>query len=244
MSFLSFESLSKNYGAIEALRGIDLQVERGSVVALLGPNGAGKSTLFGCLLGTVLPDSGTVRFDGRQVTDAERRKFGYLAERVALYPQRTVRENAAYLAKLKGIPPDAVTHSLKRVGMDQLLSRKISQLSKGQLQRVGFAIALAGAPELFVLDEPFNGLDPVVLETVFDVIREERDRGATILVSTHTISAAEEIATHAAILLDGTLLLTGPLDDLRREFPGGSLETIYHQIARRRLKPGMEAMAA
>lgn len=241
---LSFERVSKSYGAVEALREVSLTVAGGSILALLGPNGAGKSTLFGCLLGTVLPDSGQVRLGGRPVTHRTRMSFGYLAERVSLYPQRSVRENAEYLCRLKGMEFEAARAAFDRVGLDRLLERKAAQLSKGQLQRAGLALALAGAPELLVLDEPFNGLDPAVLETVLELLCQERERGATILVSTHTISAAEEIATHAAILLDGKLSLSGSLEELRCQFPRRALEAIYRSVAKARGEREPEALAA
>jgi ABC-2 type transport system ATP-binding protein len=241
---LSFQSVSKSYGDIQALRGVQFEVERGTVLAVLGPNGAGKSTLFGCLLGTVLPDSGAIHVAGKEVTESTRRKIGYLAERIALYPQRTCHENAVYLASLKGIASTRVEQAFERVGMGEFLNRKVSQLSKGQLQRVGLAIALAGEPELMVLDEPFNGLDPVVLESLLEVIREEQQRGATLLISTHTISAAEEIATHVAILLDGKLALNASREELRLQFPGCTLEAIYHRVAKSRRTENKEAIAA
>ena len=244
MSFLTIADIKTRYGPVEALRGVDLDVNEGSIVVLLGPNGAGKSTLFGCLLGTVLPDSGEIQIREQPITADARRQFGYLAERVTLYPQRTVRENAEYIARLKGIDPGVIDDSLRRVGLEDLRERKTSQLSKGQLQRAGLAIALAGRPQLLVLDEPFNGLDPLVLEMFLETVREERERGATILISTHTISAAEEIATHAAILLDGKLAASGSIEELREQFPGHSLESIYHRVAKNRVKKSMEAMAA
>ncbi len=237
--YLQISGLTKRYGATRALEDATLRVERGSVLALLGPNGAGKSTLFGCLLGLTGPTGGNILFQGRPMTDADRAGFGYVAERVSLYPQRTVAENAAFFTRLKGLPPGEVAPQLERVGLGRVHERKVRQLSKGMLQRLGLAIALCGRPELLVLDEPFNGLDPALLDTLQGILREESERGATLLISTHTMSAIEPLATHVAILLQGKLATAGSLEALRAEHPGcGSLEAIYHRIARQQHPAG------
>jgi ABC-type multidrug transport system ATPase subunit len=230
---VQFIGVEKRYGSVTALRGVSLDVARGSVLALLGPNGAGKSTLFGCLLGTVRATRGQVLVNGTGVSDAHRRAFGYVAERVALYPHRTVMDNALFFARLKGQPCDAVPPQLERVGLRELRDRKVRTLSKGLLQRLGLAIALVGTPELLILDEPFNGLDPALLDQLHLILRDEQRRGATLLVSTHTMSAIEPLATHAAIVLEGALAAAGTLDNLRRAHGEQSLERIYHRIARR-----------
>ncbi len=232
---VQFSGIRKSYGAVHALAGIDLSVPRGSVLALLGPNGAGKSTLFGCLLGLVRPTGGSIHFAGRPVSDVDRARFGYVAERIALYPQRTVRENGVFFAGLRNQWASELERQLERVGMHHVQQRKVGQLSKGMLQRVGLAIALCGQPELLVLDEPFNGLDPALLEGLHTILLEEKARGATLLISTHTMSAIEPLATDVAVLLDGRLATAGSLEAVRAEFgPGESLETIYHRIARQR----------
>jgi ABC-type multidrug transport system ATPase subunit len=232
--YLQISNLSKNFGAVGALKQVSLSINQADALALLGPNGAGKSTLFGCLLGLTLPSSGEIRLKGRSVTDADRAAFGYVPERIALYPQRTVLENAAFFTQLKGLPVPAVEAQLKRVGLYAVRDRKVRQLSKGMLQRLGLAIALCGEPELLVFDEPFNGLDPALLDTLQAILREERERGATLLVSTHTMSAVEPLASHVAILLQGRLAAFSTLEELRAGAePGDGLEDIYHQIARR-----------
>lgn len=232
-SYLEISGLTKRYGATRALEDVNLRVERGNVLALLGPNGAGKSTLFGCLLGLTQRTSGNILFQGLPCTGAARTRFGYVAERVSLYPQRTVAENAAFFVRLKGQPVADVENQLERVGLWHARDRKVRQLSKGMLQRLGLAIALCGRPELLVLDEPFNGLDPALLDTLQSILREENERGATLLISTHTMSAIEPLATHVAILLQGRLAASGTLQELRAEHDEcDSLEAIYHHIAR------------
>jgi|ERR1022692_315108 Cu-processing system ATP-binding protein len=233
-AYLDISDLTKRYGRICALDGINLSIERGSVMALLGPNGAGKSTVFGCLLGLTLPTKGEIRLQDQPLSDADRAGFGYVAERVALYPHRTALENAAFFANLKSQPMAEVEEQFKRIGLHSLRDRKVRQLSKGMLQRLGLAIALCGRPQLLILDEPFNGLDPALLDSLQSILREERERGATLLISTHTMSAIEPLASHVAILLEGRLAAFGTVDELRAEHGNvESLEFIYHQIARR-----------
>jgi ABC-type multidrug transport system ATPase subunit len=232
-AYLHIVGLTKRYGPVTALDGIDLQVDRGSILAVLGPNGAGKSTLFGCILGLVRPSTGEMLIEGRAVTDADRASFGYVAERVALYPQRTALDNAAFLARLRGQSVIEAEAQLERVGLRKVRDRKVRQYSKGMLQRLGLAIALCGQPELLVLDEPFNGLDPALLDALRSILREEHERGATLLISTHTISAVEPLATHVAILLEGRIEACDTLAEVRAGHGAGdSLESVYHQIAR------------
>jgi ABC-type multidrug transport system ATPase subunit len=234
-SYLQFDSVEKSYGRVAALSGVDLSVDRGGIVALLGPNGAGKSTLFGCLLGFIRPGAGSITLRGRPLTDADRSRFGYVSERVTLYPHGSVLENGAYFARLRGHDSSELELQLERVGLYGARDRKVRQLSKGMLQRLGLAIALCGQPDLLVLDEPFNGLDPSLLDELREILRSENDRGATLLIATHTMSAIEPLATHVAILLNGKFAASGTLDDLREQHGyADSLETIYHRVSRSR----------
>jgi len=239
---LEISKLTKQYGRTCALRKVNLRIEAGTVLALLGPNGAGKSTLFGCILGLTLPSNGEILLDGRPVTDANRTRFGYVAERVALYWHRTVTDNAAIFARLKGHAPSAALKQLSRLGLDAVLNRPVSQLSKGMLQRLGLAIALCGEPEVLILDEPFNGLDPALLDTFQEVLQEEIRREATLLISTHTISAVEPLASDVAVLLNGTLAAHGSVGELRGRYSDEQpLEAVYRRIAR---GEELEAVAA
>ncbi len=250
-AFLEFNGLEKRYGSVCALQGIDLQIESGSVLAVLGPNGAGKSTLLGCLLGLTRPTAGVIRWHGHPVTDMDRGRFGYLAERIALYPDRTVWDNGWFFAQLKNQPRAELERQLRRVELWSVRQRSVRQLSKGMLQRLGLAIALCGSPKLLVLDEPFNGLDPALLEQLQVLFSEEQERGATLLIATHTISAIEPLATHGAILLEGHLAAFGEVSQLRSQHREGLagetpsrwsswetpedapfLEKLYHHIAR------------
>jgi ABC-type multidrug transport system ATPase subunit len=226
--YLQFQSVEKRFGEVVALHNVSLNVERGATLAVLGPNGAGKSTLFACLLGFMRPTRGII------LRDNSAGPVGYMPERMNLYPQNSVRENGLFFARLKNQPASELESQLKRVGLYHVQDRETGKLSKGMLQRLGLAIALCGAPELLVLDEPFNGLDPALLESLQNILAEEQERGATMLISTHTMSAVEPLATHAAVLLDGNLTAHGSIDKLRAEFGGVSLEAIYYAAARQR----------
>lgn len=207
------------------------------MLAVLGPNGAGKSTLFGCLLGLTIPSSGTIQIGDAPLTDVDRQAFGHVAERVALYPHRTVLENVTWFAALRGCDHADASSQIRRVGLGNVADRSVRQLSKGMLQRVGLAIALCGQPELLVLDEPFSGLDPALLDRFQDILREEWSRGVAMLISTHTMSAVEPLATHVAILIGGRVVRSESLDRLRSDHADSeSLEGIYHRIARAEIR--------
>ena len=231
-TFLEFKSVTKLFGRMAALNRVGFSVERGEILALLGPNGAGKSTLFGCLLGLLRPSDGKVLLRENPIEASDQLRFGYLPERIALYPQRSVWDNGAFFARLKNCAPAELERQLKRVGLYGVAERPVRQLSKGMLQRLGLAIALCGQPDLLVLDEPFNGLDPALLDSLQKILREENERGATLLISTHTISAVEPLATRVAILLQGELAVVNTLNDLRAAHGENSLEAVYHRIAR------------
>jgi ABC-2 type transport system ATP-binding protein len=174
-----------------------------------------------------------MQLQGQALNQVNRAHFGYVAERVALYPHRTALENALFFAELKGVRLPEVQSQLRRVGLHSVCERKVRQLSKGMVQRLGLAIALCGQPKLLVLDEPFNGLDPALLDSLQSILREEHEAGATLLVSTHTMSAIQPLASHVAILLQGKLARFDSVSDLRTEHGDESLESIYYRIARR-----------
>ncbi|HMJ89184.1 MAG TPA: ABC transporter ATP-binding protein [Candidatus Acidoferrum sp.] len=233
-AYLQFHSLGKCYDEVVALNDVSLDLQGGDVLALLGPNGAGKSTLFGCLLGFTRPTHGQILQNGAGLTQGFHRRIGYMPERIALYPQSSVRENGLFFARLKRQPASELERQLKRVGLYDVQERAAGKLSKGMLQRLGLAIALCGEPELLILDEPFNGLDPALLETLQSILADERERGATLIISTHTMSAVEPLATHVAVLLEGKLAAHGSIAEMRATFGDVPLETIYHAIARSR----------
>ena len=200
-----------------ALRGVDLELPRGAAFGLIGLNGAGKTTLIKILLGIVRPTSGEVRLlDGDPLDPAVRARVGYLPERLHLPHSFTPKQFLASVARLKRVVDAAkeIDRQLERVGLSHAVGRKLGGFSKGMKQRAGLAAALLGAPDLLVLDEPSDGVDPIGRVDIRNILAEERERGATLLLNSHLLSETERVCDRAGILSDGLLVREGPLDEL------------------------------
>ena len=211
---LQLVSVGKRYGLVrkrDALRGVSLTVERGECYGLAGQNGAGKTTLIRLLLGLLAPDSGEVRLLGRRPDDPEaRRRVGFVPEAAELPPQASPRALVRRFAMLRGLPlrtaEPAGVLQLERMGLSELLDRPAHRLSKGEKQRVLLALALLGDPELLILDEPTDGLDPLGRTLVRRVLGEERERGRTVFLNSHLLSETERICSRVGILHRGELV--------------------------------------
>ena len=209
-----FRSRFDRTGAV-ALDGVDLEVPRGEAFGLIGPNGAGKTTFIKCLLGIAHPDSGQVELLGGRPEDPEcRAHVGYLPERLTLPGAWTPRAFLASVARLKRLAParaglDAL---LGRVGLAEAADRRIRGFSKGMRQRLGLAAALVGAPDLLVLDEPTDGVDPMGRVEIRQLLAAELARGATLFINSHLLSETERICTRIGILSRGRLVRSGPLE--------------------------------
>jgi len=189
------------------------------LTGLLGPNGAGKTTLMRCLLGLVNPDEGTLRWRGAPVSEAVRRRFGYMPEERGLYPAMPVAEQVDYFARLSGVPRGAAQAATRavidRVGLTSVADRKVEQLSHGNQQRVQLAVALVHNPELLVLDEPFAGLDPVGVDTLAGLLRSLADEGATVLFSSHQLDLVQHLCQDVVTVDHGRVVLAGSLEALQ-----------------------------
>src|SRR6516225_760776 len=188
-----------------AVRDVSLRVERGSVVAFVGPNGAGKTTTIYALLGLVRPDRGVVRLFGRPAGSIEaRRRTGFQSEIFYTYGFKTAMGVLSFYGELSEMPShriaEAVPRQLARLGLSQAARRKVRGFSKGMMQRLGLAQALLHEPELLILDEPTTGLDPEGRKLVADIIREEKERGVTVFLSSHILSDVERTCDHVVIL--------------------------------------------
>ena len=209
---IAAEQLTKWYGPRLAVDRVSLAVGPGEIVGLLGPNGSGKTTILRILAGYLRPSAGTARISGLDVVDdalASRRRVGYVPEDAPLYGGMTVREFLAFMGRLKGLAtaglPAAVDAAVERLGLGPVRGIQIGRLSRGYRQRVAIAQALLGSPDLLILDEPTNGLDPRQIIEMRELIRSlggER----TILVTSHILGEIERVADRVAILLDGRLL--------------------------------------
>ena len=217
---LALERISKRFGMVQALDGCSFSVAPGRMVGFLGPNGAGKTTAMRTIFGLVLPDAGELCWRGRPIGRSERLRFGYMPEERGLYPRMPVAEQLEYFGRLHGMRADAARRSaarwLDRLGLGDRAGAKLEELSHGNQQRVQLAAALLHEPELLVLDEPFAGLDPVAVRTLADVLRDESDRGAAVLFSSHQLELVEHICEDVVIIDRGRIVATGTVDMLRR----------------------------
>ncbi len=215
-----YKSYSNGLGAShkkQVLSNLNFQVKAGQSFGIIGPNGAGKTTLVKTLLTVIRPTAGTVRIFGENPEQSPvRARIGYLPERLALPPASTPREFLRGICRLKSLnDPDAeVERQLARVGMSGDATKRIKIFSKGMKQRVGLAAALIGAPDLLVLDEPTDGLDPIGRAEFRNIVLEEKQRGATIVLNSHLLSEAERICEAVAILVRGVILRKGLIRDL------------------------------
>ena len=217
---LSFSRVSKRFGAVQALDGCSFSVERGRMLGFLGPNGAGKTTSMRAVFGLVELDEGEVLWDGRPIGLPERLRFGYMPEERGLYPRMPLGEQLAYLGCLHGLDDASARRAaadwLERLELADRADAKVEELSHGNQQRAQLAAALLHEPELLVLDEPFAGLDPVAVQTLVEVLRDEAARGAAVLFSSHQLELVEDICEEVAIIDHGRIVATGDVDRLRR----------------------------
>lgn len=224
---VQLSNVCKSFGAHPAVSELSLSVPRGSVYGFLGPNGSGKTTTLRLILHILLPDSGIVSVLGAHGSRAANDRIGYLPEERGLYKKMEVRRQLEYLIALKGMPParsrPLITAWLERFGLAGWADEKVETLSKGMSQKVQFIAAVAAEPELVVLDEPFSGLDPVNQEVLRDSILELTRRGTTVILSTHDMTAAEELCDFVCMMHHGRKVLDGTLDDLRRMHGDGTV---------------------
>ncbi|OLE66505.1 MAG: hypothetical protein AUG09_07110 [Acidobacteria bacterium 13_1_20CM_2_68_7] len=222
MPALQFDHLRKAYAATVAVDDVTFEVRPGEVFGLLGPNGAGKTTLIRMLIDIIAPDDGRILLDGRPLAPADRDRIGYLPEERGLYRKEKVIDILIYFGMLKGLARrEALARSrawLERLGLPEVAGRRADSLSKGMQQKVQIAGTLLSGPEILVMDEPFSGLDPLNTVLVKDLLRERRDVGALVILSTHQMPMVEELCDRVAMIDHGRLVLYGDLEEIRRRF--------------------------
>ena len=211
----------KRYGAVSAVDDVDLAVQRGEVFGLIGHNGAGKSTLFKMMLGLIEPNAGDIRIGGVPVNGRDfrsvRRHLGYLPENVVLYDNLNGLETLRFFARLKGAPAAQCEGLLERVGLAHASGRPLREYSKGMRQRLGFAQALLGAPQVLFLDEPSNGLDPQAIRDFYAILRDLRKQGVTIIITSHILAELQERVDRLAIMANGKIQAVGSVQALREQ---------------------------
>ncbi|MET0291433.1 MAG: ATP-binding cassette domain-containing protein [Steroidobacteraceae bacterium] len=228
MHALLLEDVVKRFGGVTAVDDLQFAVERGVCCGIVGPSGAGKTTTLRLILSILLPDAGRVSVLGRASALEARNLIGYLPEERGVYRRMKVGDFLLYIAQLKGVAL-AEAHRraprlLERLGLADVRDRRCEELSKGMLQRVQFVASIINEPELLILDEPFSGLDPVSVRLLRDVIASERDRGATLLFSTHVMEHAEELCDRVVMIHRGRKVLDEPTVSLRRQFDPQRIE--------------------
>lgn len=219
------EGLTKRFGKYVAVRDVSLSIPRGAIFGVLGPNGAGKTTTLRMLMGVIDPDAGNRALLGNPRPRAVAHRVGYLPEERGLYPGMTARDAVAFMGALRGLPRgDGLARAderLERIGLGHATRKKIRKLSKGMAQMVQVVGALVHDPELIVLDEPFSGLDPVNQERLEGLILEQRDRGATIILSTHVMAHAQRLCDGLVIIAGGQRRFVGTVEEARAMLPLG-----------------------
>ena len=217
---LVLDGLVKRFGAVTALDGISFEVPRGDVFGFLGANGAGKTTTMRIVLDILRPDAGTATWAGTPTTEVPRETWGYLPEERGLYPRLEVLDQLVFFASLYGIPRDVAAARgrewLARFRISDYEKRRAEELSKGNQQKVQLIAAILHEPAVLLMDEPFVGLDPVNVALLKEAFAEMRERGSTLVFSTHQMDMVEELCESVALIDRGRLVLAGPLRDVKR----------------------------
>jgi len=217
---LVIDSITKRFGPIVALDGVSFSVEPGRIFGLLGANGAGKTTCMRIVLDILRADSGTVTWEGRPNTELPRRTWGYLPEERGLYLRMKVIDVLSFFAALYGVPGAQATAEvddwLERFRIPHYRDRKVEELSKGNQQKIQFIAAILHDPAVLIMDEPFSGLDPVNVQLLKEAFLEMRDRGKTLIFSTHQMETVEELCESIAIIDAGRVVVSGTVRDVKR----------------------------
>tara|TARA_R110000868_G_scaffold97666_4_gene268759 strand:+ start:2305 stop:3219 length:915 start_codon:yes stop_codon:yes gene_type:complete len=214
-TILSIKNLNKRYGSLQALKNVSFTIQKGHVYGILGPNGSGKSTTLGIVLNVVNKTSGEYSwFDGRLETHEALKKVGAIIERPNFYPYMSAAENLKLVCKIKNINYDKIDEKLELVGLQERKNSKFSSFSLGMKQRLAIASALLNDPEILILDEPTNGLDPQGIHQIRDIIKKIALQGTTILLASHLLDEVEKVCSHVLVLRKGEVLYSGRVDEM------------------------------
>lgn len=219
---LEVKNVYKQYANHLALNDVSIDVPRNSIFGLLGPNGAGKTTLIRIINSITAPDKGEVRLNGKTLTPQNTANIGYLPEERGLYKKMKVGEQAIYLCQLKGLSKSETIKRLKywfeKFEIESWWDKKVEELSKGMAQKVQFITTVLHEPELLIFDEPFSGFDPVNAELLKKEILELRDKGATVIFSTHNMDSVERLCENIALINKSQVVLSGNINNIRKQF--------------------------
>jgi len=226
---LETKKLCKNFNEQKANNNISVRVEENSIYGLLGPNGAGKSTFLKQITGMINKSSGEILFDGKSFSRNDLKNIGALIEGAPIYENLTARENVKVRTLLYGLPNKRIDEVLRIVGLENTGKKKAKNFSMGMKQRLGIALALVNSPKLLILDEPTNGLDPIGISELRDMIREFPKKGITVIISSHILSEIEQIVDDIGIIVNGKLLY----QEKRSALHGEKLEELFFDIVKK-----------
>ncbi|NKI32987.1 ABC transporter ATP-binding protein [Croceivirga thetidis] len=219
---LAAEGVTKKFVGHVALDNISLSIPKNCIYGLLGPNGAGKTTFIRIINQITHPDSGSILFDGRKLEPEDVAQIGYLPEERGLYKSMKVGEQAMYLAQLKGLSKAEAKSRLKmwfeKLEIGDWWNKKIQELSKGMAQKIQFIVTVLHEPKLLIFDEPFSGFDPINANRIKEEIQELKDKGTSIIFSTHRMESVEELCDHIALLNNAKKVLDGKLKDIKKAY--------------------------
>ena len=231
MGLIQCTDVCKSFGEKVALDHVSVDIPKGKIFGLLGPNGAGKTTLIRIINRITIPNSGTVLFDGRPITQDDVEKIGYLPEERGLYRKMKVGDQAMYFAQLKGMSSREAAAELKKwfvkFGIESWWNKKVEELSKGMAQKVQFITTVVHKPSLLILDEPFSGFDPVNAQVIREEILRLKEEGATIILSTHNMESVEELCDNIALINKSHVVISGGVDEIRRKYGNNNVELVY-----------------
>lgn len=231
MSFLETTDIVKDYNNHRALDHVSLAIPKGSIFGLLGPNGAGKTSLIRIINQITAPDSGKVMFDGTPLNESHIRRIGYLPEERGLYKKMKVGDQLLYLAQLKGLSEREAMQKLRvwfeKFDIKPWWTKTIADLSKGMQQKIQFVSTVLHEPELIILDEPFSGFDPINANLIRNEILELKEKGHTIIFSTHRMESVEELCDHIALIHRSKKILAGPKNEIKAGFKSNTYHVSY-----------------
>ena len=231
MPIIECKEICKNFGEKVALDHVSVDIPEGKIFGLLGPTGAGKTTLIRIINRITIPNGGQVLFQGRPITQKDVEKIGYMPEERGLYRKMKVGEQAMYLAQLKGMSSKDATAELRKwfvtFSIQDWWDKKVEELSKGMAQKLQFITTVVHRPSLLILDEPFSGFDPVNAELIRQQILRLKEEGATIILSTHNMESVEELCDEIALVNKSKLVITGGVEDIRRQYGNNNVELVY-----------------
>jgi ABC-2 type transport system ATP-binding protein len=229
---IDLRGVTKTFGSLTAVDGLDLTIRRGALYGFIGPNGAGKTTAIRMIMSILLPDSGELRVLGLPSALEAKDRIGYLPEERGLYRKMKVAPYLAFIARLKGVPErglrERVHAAIERIGLEGVEGKRCEELSKGMSQKIQILAAIIHEPDLLILDEPFSGLDPVSTRLLKDLILAEHRRGATVLFSTHVMPQAEELCDHVVMIHRGRKVLDHSVSSILR--PGDSRTLTFEPL--------------